>query len=34
MLIGSSGAGKSTDLKMVNRLVPMTAGRIRVDGED
>jgi osmoprotectant transport system ATP-binding protein len=33
-LVGSSGAGKSTTLKMVNRLVPMSAGAIRIDGED
>jgi osmoprotectant transport system ATP-binding protein len=33
-LVGSSGAGKTTALKMVNRLVPMSAGTIRVGGED
>jgi osmoprotectant transport system ATP-binding protein len=34
VLIGSSGAGKSTVLKMINRLVPLSSGRIRVDGAD
>ncbi len=33
-LVGSSGAGKSTTLKMINRLMPMSAGTIRVGGED
>ena len=33
-LVGSSGAGKSTTLKMVNRLIPMSAGSIRIGGED
>ncbi len=33
-LVGSSGAGKSTTLKMINRLVPMSAGTIRIGGED
>ena len=31
-LVGSSGSGKSTVLKLVNRLVPLSAGTIRVDG--
>jgi osmoprotectant transport system ATP-binding protein len=34
VLIGSSGCGKSTCLKMINRLVPLTAGSILVGGED
>ncbi|MGE5778216.1 MAG: ABC transporter ATP-binding protein [Hyphomicrobiales bacterium] len=34
VLIGSSGCGKSTTLKMINRLVPLTAGSILVGGED
>jgi osmoprotectant transport system ATP-binding protein len=34
VLIGPSGSGKSTTLKMVNRLVPLSAGTIRVRGED
>jgi osmoprotectant transport system ATP-binding protein len=33
-LVGSSGAGKTTTLKMVNRLVPVSSGTIRVEGED
>jgi osmoprotectant transport system ATP-binding protein len=33
-LVGTSGAGKSTTLKMVNRLVPMSAGTIRIGGAD
>ena len=34
VLIGPSGCGKSTTLKMINRLVPLTAGSIRIGGED
>jgi osmoprotectant transport system ATP-binding protein len=34
VLIGSSGAGKSTALRMINRLVPTSEGAIRVDGKD
>ncbi len=34
VLIGSSGSGKSTTLKAINRLVPHTGGRIAIDGED
>lgn len=34
VLIGSSGCGKSTTLKMINRLVPLTTGSILVGGED
>ena len=34
MLLGSSGCGKSTSLRMINRLVAADAGTIRVDGED
>ncbi len=33
-LIGRSGCGKSTTLKMINRLIPCTAGSIRIGGED
>jgi osmoprotectant transport system ATP-binding protein len=33
-LVGSSGSGKSTTLKLINRLVPLSEGRIRVAGED
>lgn len=34
VLLGGSGSGKTTTLKMVNRLVEPTSGRIRVGGED
>jgi osmoprotectant transport system ATP-binding protein len=34
VLLGSSGSGKSTTLRMINRLVPFDAGTIRVGGED
>jgi osmoprotectant transport system ATP-binding protein len=33
-LVGSSGAGKSTTLKMINGLIPMSGGAIRIGGED
>ncbi|MDO5045489.1 ABC transporter ATP-binding protein [Campylobacter sp.] len=34
VLVGSSGSGKTTILKMINRLVEPTAGSIRLDGLD
>nr|WP_252738106.1 ABC transporter ATP-binding protein [Marinobacter salexigens] len=34
VLVGSSGCGKSTTLRMINRLLPRTSGQILVDGED
>lgn len=34
VLLGSSGCGKSTTLRMINRLVAADAGTIRVDGAD
>jgi len=34
VLLGSSGCGKTTTLKMINRLIDPTAGRITVDGRD
>jgi len=34
VLVGSSGCGKSTTLRMINRLLPSTSGEILVDGED
>ena len=32
MLLGRSGSGKTTCLKMINRLLVPTAGKVRVDG--
>lgn len=34
VLIGSSGCGKTTTLKMINRLIEPTSGKIYLDGED
>lgn len=34
VMLGSSGCGKTTTLKMINRLVEPTSGTIEVDGED
>jgi osmoprotectant transport system ATP-binding protein len=34
VLLGRSGCGKSTTLRMINRLIPIDAGAIRVEGED
>lgn len=34
ILLGSSGCGKTTILRMVNRMVEVTSGRITIDGED
>ena len=34
VLIGTSGCGKSTTLRMINRLIPTESGSIRVGGED
>jgi osmoprotectant transport system ATP-binding protein len=33
-LVGDSGSGKTTTLKMINRLLEPTAGRVLVDGRD
>ncbi len=34
VLLGSSGCGKSTTLRMINRLIPIDSGVIRVGGEN
>ena len=34
VLVGSSGCGKTTLLRMVNRMVTPTAGRVLIDDED
>ena len=34
VLVGASGSGKTTTLKMINRLVEPTAGRVLIDGDD
>jgi osmoprotectant transport system ATP-binding protein len=34
VLLGSSGCGKSTTLRMINRLVAIDSGSIRIAGED
>jgi osmoprotectant transport system ATP-binding protein len=34
VLLGESGSGKTTTLKMINRLIEPSAGRVLIDGED
>jgi len=34
VLLGASGSGKTTTLKMINRLVEPSAGAVLIDGED
>ncbi len=34
VLLGESGSGKTTTLKMINRLIEPTHGVVRIDGED
>jgi osmoprotectant transport system ATP-binding protein len=33
VLVGPSGGGKTTALKLVNRLIPLSSGDIRIDGK-
>ena len=34
VLLGDSGCGKTTTLKMINRLIEPTSGEVRIDGAD
>ena len=34
VLLGTSGCGKTTTMKMINRLIPITGGNIYIDGID
>lgn len=34
VLLGGSGCGKTTTLKMINRLIEPTSGRVQIDGRD
>lgn len=34
VLLGTSGCGKTTTLKMLNRLIEATSGRVMIDGKD
>ena len=33
-VVGASGSGKTTTLKMINRLIEPSAGRVTIDGQD
>ncbi|MGH3000034.1 MAG: ATP-binding cassette domain-containing protein, partial [Gaiellaceae bacterium] len=33
VLVGPSGGGKTTALRLVNRLIALTSGDIRIDGK-
>ncbi|HEX4168396.1 MAG TPA: ATP-binding cassette domain-containing protein [Bryobacteraceae bacterium] len=34
VLLGSSGSGKTTALRLINRMLEPTAGKVRIEGED
>ncbi len=34
VLLGTSGCGKTTTLRMLNRLIPPTSGRVQINGKD
>ena len=34
VLVGGSGSGKTTTLKMINRLIEPTSGTVLIDGRD
>src|ERR1700712_5705699 len=34
ILLGTSGCGKTTTLKMINRLIEPTSGKVFINGED
>ncbi len=34
VLLGESGCGKTTTMKMINRLIEPTSGRVEIDGQD
>lgn len=34
ILLGPSGCGKTTTMKMVNQLIPITSGKIYIDGQE
>jgi osmoprotectant transport system ATP-binding protein len=34
VFLGPSGCGKMTTMKMINRLIPITSGKIYIDGVD
>jgi osmoprotectant transport system ATP-binding protein len=34
VIIGTSGCGKTTTLKVINRLIPFTQGKIEIDGKN
>lgn len=34
VLLGTSGSGKTTTMKMINRLIELTSGKIFIDGND